>query len=59
MKENEKWDGANVDKKTYAILMGLTLTSTLSSIAMFQMIKPDWFQKIPKWEVGSTSLVGF
>ena len=56
MKENEQWDGADVEKKTYAILMGLTCISAISVITTAQLLKPEWFEKIPKWEIGPTTL---
>ena len=56
MKENEQWDGADVEKKTYAILMGLTCVSTISVITTAQLLKPEWFEKIPKWDIGPTTL---
>ena len=59
MKENEQWDGADVEKKTYAILMGLTCVSTISVITTAQLLKPEWFEKIPKWDIGPTTLGAF
>ena len=56
MKENEQWDGADVDKKTWAILVGLLTLSGLTSITTLQMYKPQWFEKIPKWDIGPTTL---
>ena len=42
--------------KTTAILYASLIVCILSSLTVMHQLKPHWFDKIPKWEIGTTTL---
>ena len=43
-------------KQTTAILYASLIVCILSSLTVMHQVKPHWFDKIPKWEIGTTTL---
>ena len=42
--------------QTTAILYASLIVCILSSLTVMHQLKPHWFDKIPKWEIGTTTL---